>query len=320
MTPDPGAGASAFHLLGPAASSIASRTDALFLAMLLLCGAVALVLLVLVVVFSVRFRRGSTTERGKPVRRLTWLEVTWTLVPLGLFLVVYAWAAHEFMQLYRPPPQSLPVDVVAKQWMWKLQHRNGRREINELHVPLGQPVELKMTSQDVIHSFFVPAFRLKQDVVPGRYTSLWFTATRLGSFDLYCAEYCGSQHSQMTGRIVVMQPAEFSRWIAASPHQPGLAQYGFALFRQLGCSGCHDARSTVHAPLLEGIAGRTVHLQDGRTLVADDNYLRDSILEPHKDVVAGFAPVMPSFAGQVSEEDIQALIAYLRSTGTKEPR
>jgi len=320
MTPDPGVGASAFHLLGPAASSFASRTDALFLAMLLLCGAVALVLLVLVVVFSVRFRRGSTTERGKPVRRLTWLEVTWTLVPLGLFLVVYAWAAHEFMQLYRPPPQSLPVDVVAKQWMWKLQHRNGRREINELHVPLGQPVELKMTSQDVIHSFFVPAFRLKQDVVPGRYTSLWFTATQLGTFDLYCAEYCGSEHSQMTGRIVVMQPAEFSRWAAAGPHQPGLAQYGFALFRQLGCSGCHDARSTVHAPLLEGIAGRTVHLQDGRTLVADDNYLRDSILEPHKDVVAGFAPVMPSFAGQVSEEDIQALIAYLHSTGTKEPR
>ena len=317
MTPDPGTGDGGFHLLGTAASSIAGDTDALFLAMLLLCGTVAFVLLVLVIVFSVRYRRGSSVERGRPVRRLTWLEVTWTLVPLGLFVVIYAWAAHEFMQLYRPPPQALPVDVVAKQWMWKLQHRNGRREINELHVPLGQPVELKMTSQDVIHSFFVPAFRLKQDVVPGRYTSLWFTATRLGSFDLYCAEYCGSQHSQMTGRIVVMQPAEFSRWAAAGPHQPGLAQYGFALFRQLGCSGCHDARSTVHAPLLEGIAGRTVHLQDGRTLVADDNYLRDSILEPHKDVVAGFAPVMPSFAGQVSEEDIQALIAYLHSTGEK---
>jgi cytochrome c oxidase subunit 2 len=320
MTPDPGPGAKAFHLLAPAASSIASRTDALFLAMLLLCGTVALVLVVLVVFFAVRYRRGSPVERGKPVRRLTWLEVTWTLVPLGLFLVVYAWAAHAFMELYRPPPQALPVDVVAKQWMWKLQHRNGRREINELHVPLGQPVELKMTSQDVIHSFFVPAFRLKQDVVPGRYTNLWFTATQLGTFDLYCAEYCGSQHSQMTGRIVVMQPAEFSRWVAAGPHQPGLAQYGFALFRRLGCSGCHDARSTVHAPLLEDIVGRTVHLQDGRSLVADDNYLRDSILEPRKDVVAGFAPVMPSFAGQVSEEDIQALIAYLHSTGTKEPR
>jgi len=317
VTPDPGTGDGGFHLLGTAASSIAGDTDALFLAMLLLCGTVAFVLLVLVIVFSVRYRRGSSAERGKPVRRLTWLEVTWTLVPLGLFVVIYAWAAHQFMQLYRPPPQALPVDVVAKQWMWKLQHRNGRREINELHVPLGQPVELKMTSQDVIHSFFVPAFRLKQDVVPGRYTSLWFTATQLGSFDLYCAEYCGSQHSQMTGRIVVMQPAEFSRWAAAGLHQPGLAQYGFALFRQLGCSGCHDARSTVHAPLLEGIAGRTVHLQDGRTLVADDNYLRDSILEPHKDVVAGFAPVMPSFAGQVSEEDIQALIAYLHSTGEK---
>ena len=320
MNPDPATDDGGFHLLGAAASSIAGDTDALFLAMLLLCGTVAFVLLVLVIVFSVRYRRGSSVERGKPVRRLTWLEVTWTLVPLGLFVVIYAWAAHEFMQLYRPPPQALPVDVVAKQWMWKLQHRNGRREINELHVPLGQPVRLVMTSQDVIHSFFVPAFRLKQDVLPGRYTTLSFTATRLGEFHLFCAEYCGSQHSQMTGRIVVMQPAEFSRWAAAGPHQPGLAQYGFALFRQLGCSGCHDARSTVHAPLLDGIAGRTVHLQDGRTLVADDTYLRDSILEPHKDVVAGFAPVMPSFAGQVSEEDIQALIAYLHSTGEKEPR
>ena len=318
MTPD--AGTSGFHLLGPAASSVASRTDALFLAMLLLCGAVTLVLLVVVIVFALRYRRGSTVDRGRPLRRLNWLEITWTLVPLGIFLVVYAWAAHDFMRLYQPPADALPVAVVAKQWMWKLQHRNGRREINELHVPLGQPVLLRMTSQDVIHSFFVPAFRLKQDVVPGRYTSLWFTPTELGTFDLFCAEYCGSEHSRMTGRIVVMQPAAFSRWAAAGPNEPGLAQYGFALFRRLGCSGCHSANSTVHAPLLEGIAGRTVHLQDGRTIVADDNYLRDSILEPHKDVVAGFAPVMPSFAGQVSEEDIQALIAYLHSTGEKETR
>jgi cytochrome c oxidase subunit 2 len=159
----------------------------------------------------------------------------------------------------------------------------------------------------------VPAFRLKQDVVPGRYTGLWFTPSRLGEFHLFCAEYCGSDHSQMVGRIVVMTPADFARWQDGGTSSPSLAQYGFALFRQLGCSGCHAAGSTVHAPSLAGLIGRQVHLQDGRTIVTDDNYVRDSILLPRKDVVAGFDPVMPSFAGQVSEEDIQALIAYLRA-------
>ena len=215
----------------------------------------------------------------------------------------------------RSPADALPVYVVGKQWMWKLQHRNGRREIDELHVPLGQPVRLVMTSQDVIHSFFVPAFRLKQDVVPGRYTSLWFTATRLGEFHLFCSEYCGTDHAAMLGRVVVMEPAAFARWLAAGPRVPGLAQQGFALFREHGCSGCHAAGSTVHAPSLDGLLGSHVHLQDGRTIVADENYVRDSILAPDKDIVAGFAPLMPSFAGQLSEEQIEALIAYLRSTG-----
>jgi cytochrome c oxidase subunit 2 len=175
-----------------------------------------------------------------------------------------------------------------------------------------------MTSQDVIHSFFVPAFRIKQDVVPGRYTRLWFTPTQLGEFRLFCSEYCGSAHSTMTGRIVVMAPSDYGRWLASGDAQPGLAQYGFALFRQLGCSGCHDARSTIHAPLLDGLAGRIVHLQDGRSVRADEDYLRDSILAPGKDVVAGFDPVMPSFAGQVSEEDVIALIAYIESLGPKD--
>jgi cytochrome c oxidase subunit 2 len=210
------------------------------------------------------------------------------------------------------------VTVVAKQWMWKLQHRNGRREINELHVPQGEAVVLTMTSEDAIHSFFAPAFRVKQDVVPGRYTRLWFKPTRAGTYPLFCSEYCGSAHSAMIGRIVVLPPAEFGRWLASGPATPGLAEYGFALFRQLGCSGCHDARSTVHAPLLDGLMGRTVHLEDGRTLVADEVYVRDSILEPAKDVVAGYAPVMPSFAGQVGEEDVQALIAYIASLGGRD--
>lgn len=311
---------SGFHLMQQAASDAASRVDALFTALLVLCGTVALGVCIVTIVFAVRYRRGAPRERSKPDRRLRWLEWSWTLTPLVLFMGLFVWAAIDFMNLYRPPADALPVYVVAKQWMWKLQHRNGRREINELHVPLGQPVVLNMTSQDVIHSFFVPAFRLKQDVVPGRYTSLWFKATKLGEFNLFCAEYCGSEHSLMIGRVVVMRPDEYSRWLDNGPAEPSLAQYGFTLFRELGCSGCHDSRSTVHAPLLFGLPGRRVHLQDGRTIVADDNYIRDSILQPKKDVVAGFEPVMPSFAGQVSEEDIQALIAYLRSTNEASPQ
>jgi cytochrome c oxidase subunit 2 len=308
---------SGFHLLDAAASTQADRTDHIFLAMLGLCGAVAAILCVVVVFFAVRYRRGSRVDRTPP-RELRSIEIAWTVSPLLIFLAIFGWAARDFITQADPPADALPVTVVAKQWMWKLQQRNGRREINELHVPQGEPVVLTMTSQDAIHSFFVPAFRLKQDVLPGRYTRLWFTATQVGDFPLFCSEYCGSEHSQMTGRIVVMTPADFGRWLASGPAQPSMAQYGFALFRQLGCSGCHDARSTIHAPLLDGVYGRTVHLQDGRSVVADANYLRDSILLPAKDIVAGFAPVMPSFAGQVSEEDLQALIAYLRSTSKRD--
>lgn len=306
-----------FRLLAQSASTQAPGTDLLFTAMLVLCGVVAAGVCIAVVFFSVRYRQGARIERGN-VSRALGLELAWTLIPLALFVAIFTWAAHDFIGLYRVPPDAVPVYVVAKQWMWKLQHRNGRREINELHVPLGQPVHLVMTAQDAIHSFFVPAFRLKQDVVPGRYTGLWFTATQLGEFRLFCAEYCGTEHSQMIGRIVVLPPAEYARWLGEGAGQPSLAQYGFARFRALGCTGCHGAGSTVHAPALEGLLGRTVHLEDGRSLVADENYVRDAILLPRKDVVAGFAPVMPSFAGQVSEEDIQALIAYLRSTGTAE--
>jgi cytochrome c oxidase subunit II len=299
-----------------AASSIARRTDVLFAAMLAISGLVALGVTVAIIFFCVRYRQGARVTRGIVTRKLG-IELTWTLVPLLIFIAIFIWAARDFMQLYDPPANALPVYVVAKQWMWKLQHASGRREINELHVPLNQPVRLLMTSQDAIHSFYVPAFRLKQDVLPGRYTSLWFTATKLGEFDLFCAEYCGSQHSQMLGRIVVMRPTDYARWSASNTESPSLAQYGFARFRELGCSGCHTAGSTVHAPSLRGLIGREVHLQDGRALVADENYIRDSILTPKKDVVAGFDPVMPSFAGQVSEEDIQALVAYIRS-GTVE--
>jgi cytochrome c oxidase subunit II len=316
MNDAPDAGmASGFHMVAQSASTAAARTDAIFLAMVVLCGAMAALLAFLVVYFAVKYRAGSNADRSAPPANARGLEAAWTAIPLLLFLGIFAWAARDYVTDRSAPPNALPIYVTGKQWMWKLQHRNGRREINELHIPLGQPVELVMTSEDVIHSFFVPAFRLKQDVVPGRYTSLWFTASRPGDFRLLCAEYCGTEHSAMVGRVVVMQPADYAHWLAEGPAEPGLAERGFRLFREQGCSGCHAAGSTVHAPLLEGLMGRTVHLQDGRSVVADATYVRDSILLPRKDVVAGFAPIMPPYAGLLSEDDVQALIAYLRSTG-----
>ncbi len=310
-TPDAGL-APGFRLLAQSASTAAGHTDALFLAMVLLCGAMALVLAGLVLFFAIRYRAGSPADRSNPPSNARGLEAAWTLLPLLLFFGVFLWSAWDYVQQRSAPSDALPVYVTGKQWMWKLQHRNGRREINELHVPLGQPVKLLMTSEDVIHSFYVPAFRLKQDVLPGRYASVWFTATQLGDFRLFCAEYCGSEHSAMIGRVVVMEPAAYARWLGEGPAEPGLVQRGAALFRERGCSGCHAAGSTVHAPLLDGIGGRTVHLQDGRTMVADETYLRDALLLPQKDIAAGYAPTMPSYAGQLSEDDIQALIAYLQ--------
>lgn len=296
-----------------AASTLGKQVDVLFLTLLGITAVVALGVAVAIVFFVIRYRAGSKANRGNPPARVRWIEITWTATPLGIFLALFAWSSVVFSHFHQPPGRAMRIHVLAKQWMWKLEHENGKREIDELHVPLGEPVELIMTSQDVIHSFFVPAFRVKQDVLPGRYTSLWFTATRPGRFDLFCAEYCGTDHAGMHGGIVVMPPAEFERWLAAGPAQPGLATRGFDIYRRVGCSGCHEPTSTVHAPDLGGLFGSPVHLADGSTVIADENYLRDSILLPKKQVVAGFDPVMPSFQGQLDEDDLSALIAYIKS-------
>jgi cytochrome c oxidase subunit 2 len=235
------------------------------------------------------------------------------VIPLLIFIGIFLWSFVVFAQFYQPPRGAMHVQVLGKQWMWKLEHANGKREINELHVPLGRPVELTMTSQDVIHDFFVPAFRVKQDVLPGRYTSLWFTATKTGRFNIFCAEFCGTDHAGMHGSVVVMQPADFARWLSTGPSQPELATRGFEIYRRMGCSGCHESSSTVHAPSLNGLYNKPVHLTDGSTVIADDNYLRDSILLPQKHIPAGFAPSMPPFQGQLDEDDLAALIAFIRS-------
>lgn len=307
-----------FHLLPANASTGAARLDSLALCLLLLTGAVVLILLTLMITFSIRYRAASNADRTHAPSKGRGIEIAWTLIPLALFMGIYAWGAVDYIKLYQPPADAMPVFMVAKQWMWEAEHRNGRREKGELHLPLGRPIRMIMTSQDVIHSFFVPDFRVKQDVVPGRYTSITFTPSKAGEYRLFCAEYCGTEHAMMGGTIIVMRPEAFARWLEAGPNQPGMAARGFELYRRAGCSGCHDAGSTVHAPTLTHLLGRPVHLADGRTIVADESYVRDSMLVPDKDVVAGYAPVMPSYAGQLGEEDILAIIEYIREGGHDE--
>ena len=309
--------------LPEAASVLASKVDALLLAVTLMTGIVAFGVVVLLVVFTIKYRRGTDASREfapEPVRRRVRrrMEIAWIAIPLLLFIAVFGWGATLYFDHAAPPPNALEIFVVAKQWMWKLQHVTGQREIDELHVPSGIPVKLVMTAQDAIHSFFVPAFRVKQDVLPGRYTILWFTATAPGEYDLFCAEYCGTDHSRMLGKIVVLEPAQYQRWLEAHNAEPTMAMRGESLFRQLGCGGCHAAQAAVRAPPLEGLFGRQVPLRGGGTVLADDRYLRDSILLPQKEIAAGYDPVMPSFAGQISDPELLDLIAYIKSLAAKE--
>ena len=296
----------------PAASDSAHRVDALFFTLLGVTSLVAIAVAVLIVAFCVRYRRASDADRSNAPANHRVLEIAWTVAPLVIFAGLFAWGAIVYAGFYGGP-EAMQVFVVGKRWMWRMEHANGRREIDELHLPAGQRVRLVLTTEDAIHSFYVPAFRLKQDAVPGRYTEMSFTPTRAGIYAMHCTEYCGTDHARMGGRVIVMEPEDFQRWLAQGGTEANMAARGFETFRRLGCSGCHDERSTVHAPGLEGLYGRTVHLQDGRRVTADEAYLRDSILLPKRDVVAGFEPVMPSYQGQVSEGEILELIAYIKS-------
>jgi cytochrome c oxidase subunit II len=240
-------------------------------------------------------------------------EIGWTLATLLTFAFLFWWVSSADLSSLAAPVGALEIHVVAKQWMWKTQHSNGAREINALHVPLNKPVHLLMSSQDVIHSFFVPAFRVKKDVLPGRDTDIWFQATKTGVFPLLCAEYCGTNHSMMRGKIIVMRQEDYARWLTEQPEGDDLAHEGAKLFIAQGCSGCHANSSSVHAPRLDGVYGRDVHLSDGRTIKADDAYIRDSMLQPKRDIVAGYEPIMPSFKGLLDDGEIQSLTAYIRS-------
>ncbi len=300
-----------------AASDYAESVDRLFWLLVVISALIVGLIVALLVLFMSRYHRGSQAPRGAvPERVSREVEIGWTTATLFLFLFLFWWAASNQLTALAPPPNALEIHVIGKQWMWRFQHPSGAREIDELHVPVDTPVRLVMTSEDVIHDLYLPALRLKQDILPDRYTYEWFTARKTGVYHLTCAEYCGTDHSVMAGRIVIVSPQEYAMWSTAQPEGDDLAHQGEALFRSLGCSGCHTPGSSVHAPDLRGVYGQQVHLSDGRTVIADQSYLRDSILLPDKDIVAGFAPIMPSFSGVASEADLVKLLAYLQSLST----
>jgi cytochrome c oxidase subunit 2 len=299
-----------FPLWPDRASSAAGNVDALYIFLLIVSGLMTLLIFTAVIYFAARYRR----QQGVPAEQIegsTPLELTWSIIPLGVFLAIFFWGAVVYFKGRTPPRDSTEVYVVAKQWMWKLEHAEGQREINELHVPVGRDVKLIMTSQDVIHSFFVPAFRMKQDVLPGRYTVAWFRATKPGTYHLFCAEYCGTQHSGMIGAIVVQEPAQYEAWMSGGSTGP-LSVTGEKIFAELGCVTCHRSDTQGRGPNLQGVFGKPVLLEDGRTVTADENYVRESILDPGAKIVKGFKPVMPTFQGIVSEEQLNALVAYVK--------
>lgn len=299
---------------------MAGRVDALYFYLIAVSAFFALAIAVALVFFTIRYRRRSESERPEPIHGSLQLELLWSIIPFIISMTFFFWGAHIYVSMARPPDDALQMFAVGKQWMWKMQHLEGRREINELHVPLGRAVKLTMTSEDVIHSFYVPAFRVKQDVLPNRYTTIWFEPTMVGSFHLFCAEYCGTDHSRMIGRIVVMDPADYQAWLAGSPAAESPVAAGEALFTKLGCVTCHRGDSGVRGPRLDGVAGKKVTLQNGQTVVADDTYLRESIVNPEAKIVAGFQPIMPTFKGLVSEEGLLQLVTYIKTLegGAKE--
>jgi len=309
-----------FPLLPEQASTVAPHVDAVFWVLTLLSLVFALGISIAVVYFAVKYRRGSKADRSNPIHTSLKLELSWSIIPFVLGLGVFLWATALYVSMYRVPKgDALKVYVIAKQWMWKFQHPNGRREINDLHVPVGRPVELTMTSQDVIHSFFVPAFRVKRDVLPGRTSTAWFEATKPGVYHLFCAEYCGTEHSLMGGKVYAMEPQEYQEWLTTgNTGGETPEQSGERLFASFACATCHGRTSTFRAPKLEGLFGSEVKLKSGETVTADEDYLRESILHSQAKIVAGYDPVMPVFENQINEEQLLHLIAYIKSLAANE--
>jgi cytochrome c oxidase subunit II len=302
------------------ASTMASRVDALYFFLVGLTAFFSILIAALIVYYSVKYKRQNADDVGTAFHGGMALEITWIVIPFIITMVIFVWSASIYFAMSRPPDETLNIYVVGKQWMWKFQHLDGQREINELHVPVGRPVKLIMTSEDVIHDVFVPAFRVKADVLPGRYTSLWFLPTKPGRYHLFCAEYCGTKHSGMTGEVIVMDPSEYQTWLSGGAPEGSLAEGGAKLFTSLACNTCHRSDTQGRGPVLDGLFGRTVKLQSGETLTVDEAYIRESILNPSAKVTEGFQPIMPTFQGLVTEEQLLQLVEYMKSLKAPEAR
>jgi cytochrome c oxidase subunit 2 len=311
-----------FPLLPEQASTVASETDSLYFFLIAITAFFSLLIAGAIIYFAIKYRRGTKADRSNPVSESKTLEAVWIAVPLAICMVIFFWGAKLFFTLTRPPAQAEDIYVTGKQWMWKFQHIGGQREINELHIPVGRSFKTVMTSEDVIHSLYIPSFRVKQDVLPGRYTQLWFQATKPGTYHIFCAEYCGTEHSGMIGRVVVMEPGDYEKWLntwqSSSTASGGAAMMsaGEKVFESQGCNTCHVAGDATRAPLLQGLYGKSVTLKGGGTVTADDQYIRESILTSTAKVVAGYEPIMPIYQGRISEDDLMQLVAYIKSMGS----
>ncbi len=294
------------------ATTTAAEVDNLFLFLTVVCGSVGFLVACLLIYFSIKYRRRSELEPNPPRVQNKKLEWFWTISPLFFFLIMFVWGARVYLNAYTPASDAMRIYGVGKQWMWKFQHPNGQREINTLHVPRGRPVQLMMISEDVIHSFFVPEFRVHMDLLPNRYTSMSFTATRLGEYHLFCSEYCGTNHAGMRGRVIVMEPAEYEAWLTRNA-EGSMALEGRKIFLKYRCVSCHSAKEDAAAPVLENVFGKPVRLKDGTTVLADEEYIRQSIMEPDSQIVAGWQNIMPTFKGQVTEAEVFQLVAYFQS-------
>jgi len=305
-------------------SSYAGSVDWIFVCLLILCSVITLAVFVVIVGFCIRYRKGSQADRSSypSEEKQIGMELTWIVIPLVIFIGLFIWAGNVYYEMFSPPEEGLAVYVIGKQWMWKIEHAGGQREINQLHIPVNRNIILTLTSQDVIHDFDVPAFRIKHDVLPGRYTRMWFKATKPGTYHLFCGQYCGDLHSQMIGDVIVMSDIDYAAWLKSSGTQNApetLAAEGSRYFHTLGCSACHEGSQVIHAPSLNGLYGQSVPLQSGQVVVANEDFLRDSILKPSANVPTGYKPIMPSFQGVLSEEQIIAIIAYIKSQRTDYP-
>jgi len=303
-----------FPLFPEQASSFARDVDTFYIFLTVLCGTVSVLIFLVIFYFAIKYRRTPQNEVAQEQEPPKALEIAWIVIPFFIFMGIFVWGAWLYFHLSRVPDDALDIYATGKQWMWKFQHPSGQREINTLHVPVNRPIRVTLASEDVIHSLFFPNFRTKADALPNRYRTMWFKATKTGRYHIFCAEYCGTQHSGMIGWVEVMEAADYQRWMAGGA-EGSLASQGEKVFQKYACHTCHTIDATGRGPVLIGVYGSTVTLSDNTTLKADDNYIRESILNPQAKLVKGFQPLMPTFQGQVNEEDLLKLLAYVKSLG-----